>query len=385
MKKILHICLSGIVTDNFLYQDNLLSKYHKRLGYDVSFVTSQFSYNSSGKVEINSATEYFDNSRVKFFRLKMIGFTNFSIPFKFFYKFKETLQRIKPDIIFIHGPQFLNMIHLVSFLKKHKNIEVYMDNHADFSNSGTNFFSRNILHKFFWRQMSKLVQPYCKKIYGVLPSRVNFLKEVYDLPPDNIQLLRMGADDDLIKLAKNNDLRSEIRNKFNIKQDDILVLTGGKIDKFKIQTLTLMEAFNKLNIKNTKLIVFGSIDKSIEKRIMNLTSDRIKYIGWIEPSKTYGYFDASDLLIFPGRHSVFWEQAVGQAKPLICKKWPGMDHLNIGGNIIFLENDSKNEIIEKLKPILSDKLKLNEMTKAANNKEYEDFLYSNIAKKSLNL
>ena len=36
MKKILHICLSGIVTDNFLYQDNLLSKYHKRLGYKVS-------------------------------------------------------------------------------------------------------------------------------------------------------------------------------------------------------------------------------------------------------------------------------------------------------------------------------------------------------------
>jgi glycosyltransferase involved in cell wall biosynthesis len=385
MKKILHICLSGIVTDNFLYQDNLLSKYHKRLGYDVSFITSQFSYNSSGKIEINSATEYFDNSKVKFFRLKMIGFTNFSFPFKFFYKFKKTLQRIKPDIIFIHGPQFLNMIHLVSFLKKHKNIEVYMDNHADFSNSGTNFFSRNILHKFFWRQMSKLAQPYCKKIYGVLPSRVNFLKEVYDLPPVNIQLLKMGADDDLIKLSKNNDMRSEIRNKLNIKQDDILILTGGKIDKFKIQTLTLMEAFNKLNIKNTKLIVFGSIDKSIEKRIMNLTSDRIKYIGWIEPSKTYSYFDASDLLIFPGRHSVFWEQAVGQAKPLICKKWPGMDHLNIGGNIIFLENDSKNEIIEKLKPILSDKLKLNEMTKAANNKQYEDFLYSNIAKKSLNL
>ena len=84
MKKILHICLSGIVTDNFLYQDNLLSKYHKRLGYKVSFVTSQFSYNRYGNIEINSATEYLDNNGVKFFRLKMIGLTNFSIPFKLF-------------------------------------------------------------------------------------------------------------------------------------------------------------------------------------------------------------------------------------------------------------------------------------------------------------
>lgn len=385
MKKILHICLSGIVTDNFLYQDNLLSKYHKRLGYKVSFVTSQFSYNRYGNIEINSATEYLDNNGVKFFRLKMIGLTNFSIPFKLFYKFKETLQRIKPDIIFIHGPQFLNMPQLTSYIKKHQNIEVYMDNHADFSNSGTNFFSRNILHKFFWRQMSKLIQPYCKKIYGVLPSRVDFLREVYDLPSGNIQLLRMGADDDLIKLSKDNNMRSEIRNKLNVNQDDILILTGGKIDKFKLQTLTLMEAFNELNLKNVKLIVFGSIDKSIEKRIMNLINDRVKYIGWIEPDETYSYFDASDLLIFPGRHSIFWEQAVGQAKPLICKKWPGMDHLNIGGNIGFLENDSKSEIIKKLKPILSDKLILNQMTKAANNREHEDFLYSNIAKESLNL
>ena len=134
----------------------------------------QFSYNRYGNIEINSATEYLDNNGVKFFRLKMIGLTNFSIPFKLFYKFKETLQRIKPDIIFIHGPQFLNMPQLTSYIKKHQNIEVYMDNHADFSNSGTNFFSRNILHKFFWRQMSKLIQPYCKKIYGVLPSRVDF-------------------------------------------------------------------------------------------------------------------------------------------------------------------------------------------------------------------
>ena len=38
-----------------------------------------------------------------------------------------------------------------------------------------------------------------------------------------------------------------------------------------------------------------------------------------------------------------------------------MDHLNIGGNIGFLENDSKSEIIKKLKPILSDKLILNQM------------------------
>ena len=39
----------------------------------------------------------------------------------------------------------------------------------------------------------------------------------------------MGADDDLIKLPKDNNMRSEIRNKLNVNQDDILILTGGKL------------------------------------------------------------------------------------------------------------------------------------------------------------
>ena len=46
---------------------------------------------------------------------------------------------------------------------------------------------------------------------------------------------------------------------------------------------------------------------------MNLINDRVKYIGWIEPDETYSYFDAL-FINFSGKHSIFWEQAVGQAK-----------------------------------------------------------------------
>lgn len=52
--KITHICLNGPVTDNLQYQDNLLPKYHKKLGYDVSVITSKYVFNKEGQLTIDN-------------------------------------------------------------------------------------------------------------------------------------------------------------------------------------------------------------------------------------------------------------------------------------------------------------------------------------------
>ena len=47
--KIVHVCLAGIgVTDGWTYQENLLTKYHKKLGHDVTIITSQWVRNELG-------------------------------------------------------------------------------------------------------------------------------------------------------------------------------------------------------------------------------------------------------------------------------------------------------------------------------------------------
>lgn len=76
-----------------------------------------------------------------------------------------------------------------------------MDNHSDFSNSARNWLSKNVLHKIVWRTMAKN-RTICKKFYGVLPARVDFLIDVYNLPKEKCELLVMGADDDLVKRTK---------------------------------------------------------------------------------------------------------------------------------------------------------------------------------------
>ena len=47
--KVLHICLSCLYIDRYSYQENLLPKYHKTLGYDVEILASLDIYDETGK------------------------------------------------------------------------------------------------------------------------------------------------------------------------------------------------------------------------------------------------------------------------------------------------------------------------------------------------
>lgn len=222
-----------------------------------------------------------------------------------------------------------------------------------------------------------------EKFYGVLPARVDFLKDVYGLPEEKIELLLMGADDDKVKEAKNLKIREKIRAQNGISKDDFLIMTGGKIDKAKRQTLLLMEAVNQIKDERVKLIVFGSVEDELKTDFFKLVDgERIKYLGWIESDETYKYFASADLVVFPRRHSVFWEQTAALGIPMIVKFWEGTTHVDLGGNCKFLYKDSVEEIKESILELLRDKNLYNNMKKVAQ-KGIITFSYLNIAKQSL--
>src|SRR5690606_17293733 len=83
--------------------------------------------------------------------------------------------------------------------------------------------------------------------------------------------------------------------------------------------------------------------------------EKIKYIGWIDSNDSYNYFAASDLGVFPGRHSVLWEQAVGSGLPCIFKYWEGTTHVDLGGNCIFLYKDTVSEIKASIEKVINTK------------------------------
>ena len=115
----------------------------------------------------------------------------------------------------------------------------------------------------------------------------------------------MGGDDRYIHFDKLSEIRNDIRRSLNLADDDFVVITGGKIDKTKNIHL-LIGAIRDIDFEQVKLIVFGQPNDEMQDEIESLSEDKhIRYIGWLDSTKVYDYFMASDLAVFPGTHSVF--------------------------------------------------------------------------------
>ncbi len=384
--KILHICLVGPFSDNWGYQENLLSKYHKKMGHDVSLIASTYSWDDNGKYKQLSVGDYINDDGVHVYRLENKGKTTIDSKLKWYAGLDKVLDEISPDLLFIHDVQFLDIYTIVKYLKKHPKVTVYVDNHADFSNSAKNWLSKNILHKIIWKKCAHKILPYVTKFYGVLPSRVDFLIDLYGLPKEKCELLVMGGDDELVENASLPEVKTRIRKKYNLAEDDFVVMTGGKIDAFKTQTLLLMEAVKNIDNPKVKLVVFGSVTPDLRDKVNTLADgSKVQYIGWVQARDSYEYFAAADLVIFPGRHSVFWEQVVAQGVPMICKKWDGTTHVDLGGNVHFLTQDSIDEMQVYIETLMHNRERYDMMKKIAIEHGMSTFSYRNIATRSIEI
>lgn len=378
--KILHTMLASFYIDGYSYQENLLPKYHKLQGHDVKIVASLFSFDENGKgIYLKKMPPYINEQGIPVTRLDYKpGKTGKRL--RKYIGLREEIENFGPDIIFVHGVQFRDISIIKDYAKKH-NVTIYVDNHADHNNSAQNFASKYILHKVIWGHWARTINPYVKKFYGVTPARVDFLVSEYKIPRKKVELLVMGADDELVKKAESNNARARIREKYGIKDDDFLVITGGKIDNNKRQVLLLMDAINNISDPKVKLLVFGSALPELQPEIDKRLSSKVQHIGWVQSDDTYDIFAAADATCFPGGHSVFWEQVAAQGIPMILKRWDGATHIDAGGNVIFLEEDSAKEIEEKILEIM--KPETYERVSIAASKAKDGFLYGSIARRSI--
>ena len=363
--KIVHLALNGAVTPGFNYQENNLSKFNHLDGYDTYIFAAKWIYNSKGVLIYDERDSYVYEG-VTYYRFEIKGRNDYGRRLKRFAGVYEKLCEVQPDILFCHSCSFIDTKVVAKYMRRHPDTVLYVDDHADFSNSARGFLSKNVLHKIIWRHYAQKLVPYAQKFFGVLPARVDFLQNVYKIPKDKTELLVMGADDEIVEETKRTP-DDDLKEKFGIEKGNFLIVTGGKIDAAKTQTLLLMDAVTRIEQKNVKLIVFGSVAEEIKDEFSKRLNDRVLYAGWLDSRESYRYFNMADLVVFPGRHSVYWEQVVGLGKPMIVKYWEGTTHVDIGGNVRFLYRDSADEIYENLVTLIENESELQKMQAAADN------------------
>lgn len=387
--KILHLCLSSFYIENFGYQENLIPKYNKLDGHDVTILASTFNYNErNGEAEWLEEKSYFNSHGIKVIRVdfKYPISKKINDKLKIYKDTYKILESEKPDIIFVHGIQFLDLKQVVKYKKKHPECKVVADNHAAYINSAQNFFSKHILHKLIYKKAIQESVPHIDKYFMIAPGCKSLAKQLYQLPEEKMEYLFLGADTANINLEHQKEISKTTRLKLNINEKDFVYITGGKLNRGK-KTEELINSFKKIKGKDLKLIIFGVFSDDIKRDMLELikTDERIKYIGWLQGEAVYDYFLASNVAIFPGTKSALWEQAICSGLPLICKRWPGMEYVDVGGNCIFLNKDNLKEIEESMNFVRKNIDKYETMKEIAETIGYETFSYEKIARQALDI
>lgn len=385
--RVLHCCLAAFYVDGYGYQENILTKMHKVIGCDVGILASTETYVDKKKIGYVEPGRYINEHGIPVERVPYVPWIPHFLAKKLrlYRGVYAHVEAFSPDVIFLHDVQFLSVSEIRKYVRGHPHVRVFVDGHTDFHNSARSWISKNILHGIIYRFCAKRIEPFVEKFWGVTPLRADFFVDVYKISPSKVDVLVMGVDDSVVDFSSRGTVRKKIRLELGIADDDFVLVTGGKIDRRK-KIDALLSAYICPGFKKTKLLIFGVPSADMKKSYEDfVNAEGVIALGWLPPDKIYDYLFASDLAVFPGTHSVLWEQVVGVGLPAIFRRWKGMEHVSLGGNCLFLEEGSQLEITQVILRVMNDRRLYEEMLRKACENGPRVFSYSTIARKSIGI
>lgn len=341
--------LCELYIENLEYQENLLVKYYRKHGHEVTVITSTYEnvFDYYNNIHDNSKPKriYYDH-----------GAKIIKLPFKFnllgkikkYTDITDIVEDFKPDLLYIHDIM-PNMFEMLRYKKKNPHVKMIMDYHCDYSNSANNWLSLSILHKIIRKRLyMDPIRKHISKFYPIVPGSTKFLNEVYQIPEEEMEVLPLGADIDRVKEIKASGKRREIRERLGITDENIVIFSGGKFTPAKKIDL-LLQSFNDINDPNLHLIIVGDADqynKEYKELMLTLSqgNPNIHYVGWLDNGGVYEHLSAADLAVFPASQSIVWQQAIASGLALIVGDTgeQSIEYLNEFNAITELKKDEIN-------------------------------------------
>lgn len=374
----MHIAPLSPYNVGWSYQDNLLPKYQRKMGHEVVVVVSPFENTSNGKKDVGEADFILDDGVHVYRRRRMFGNSPFGKAISFT-DVGDILKSFQPDFVMIHSMITLTVFQAIQYKKKYNpQCVIIQDNHLDENIGRRKTKLLTDLFYQYWRFVNRFSKKYVAKYYGVTPWRQDFIVKRFGIEREKTDVLIMGADDELIDFDNRDQIRNDLRNQYNI-GSNFVICTGGKIEKNKKIDL-LMKAVK--GMPGVKLLVFGNVADNYKDEIEKSINENVIMLGWMNTKEINDVFLASDIAVFPGQHSVLWEQACACKIPCLFAYWDGMNHLNNGGNCAFISADSVEAIRNSIMKYTNTDA-YEELKEKADSPLTDVFLYKNIADKSL--
>lgn len=362
---------------------------HKRMGHDVEIIASTETYVDQTKLGYVQPSSYMNCDGIWVHRLPYASWVPKPIRSKVraYQGLWEKLTEFAPDLIFLHDIQFWDILTVRKYALQHK-VPVRADGHTDFINSAKGLISKYVLHGMFYRSLIKTADPVIDKYFPTLPARGDFMNVMYGIAPHKMELLPFGFDDGAVSGLDRQAIRSELRKKHGIPDNDTVIVTGGKLDMRK-NIHVLVERFSQLHqagkLDGMHLVVFGKADPLVKRELDCIRlSKNVHMLGWVSADELFRVFWCGDLGFFPGTHSVVWEEAIAHGLGAVFHRWEGMQHLDLGGNAIFIDDAEPATLDQLLLDLVRDnKALVSQLGHIASTVGPEIFSFQEIAEKAI--
>lgn len=338
--------------DGWGYQENVLPLYQAKQGHSVSIIASSTHhppYATSKDIEaVKHRGNRYELNGIQVYRIPTyiqttaVSFIN--------RKLYRTISDINPDLIFHHDVTVPSLIKCVFYKITHPKVKIVVDNHADKINESPNKLWR-VIYNSTTKLLLKLILPYVTCFYGVTPARCEYLKHAFGINETKIKLLPIGADIDKVDQIK--EPIEELRSKYGIPSDSIVLVSGGKMGVDK-GTRDLITAFSSLQKEYPPLVLllFGKFTDEEVKQKAN-TTEGVYVQGWCDRRKTLELLKLSDIACWPLLHTTLIEDAIACSLPLAVFNSGNTSH-SVEGNGVLLNKGDSDELKKKLGMLISD-------------------------------
>ncbi|MEA4870608.1 MAG: glycosyltransferase family 4 protein [Christensenella sp.] len=375
------------------YQENYLPAEMKKLGHEVSVISgvdnpefyTDAPHQPGDVIRDKDVSVRYAKMRYRSLHTKIDGLY-------------DLLTEEKPDLVFVHGFLIARNFELVRYANRHPDCAFCADTHetyllafnACFSGTLKDRIRRILYFRIVYRLWRRQMEKRYSVIFYVTPPRRTYAVKELGFSEEKLKPLWLGAELESLPYDRKAALRGEVRARLNIPAGARILILAGKLDEKK-RPVELAEAFARLDDTRWWLVYVGSVEDEIRARIERAAggTGRVRYTGFLPGEAVLEQIAASDLAVYPGAHSVLWEQTACLGIPAAFHEPEPGDAAHLSDpaepGAVFLKNGSAEELYELLKTLTQDETLLVSMGERARKYGEGHLSYTELAKRAISL
>lgn len=306
---------------------------------------------------------------------------NYPIAFSIWPPINRIVKNLKLDIIHCHQPFSIGKDGLRQARKN--NLPVIFTHHCryeDYVHYIPPIISKNLLKDHVKKKATAFANQ-CDQIIAPSQTIKELIKKRGVKKP--IEVLPTGIDWERFQRAD----AKKVRQKFGIKNDEILLLNIGRVEEEKNIEFLFDRAANIVK-KNDKVKFLMAGEGSVKKRLIKKAKrgglkEKIIFVGIIPPQNTPDYFIAGDIFLHTSKsetQGIIINEAMATGTPTVAIEASGAKDMidnNVNG---ILTKDSADDFEKAVEILITDE-KLREKLGGAAWEKSKRYDYKNQAKK----